>query len=343
MTMAIQTTTIDEQQLEAFIGLAANKAGPALNAALVALGDELGLYKAMADGQPVDPATLAARTGTHERYVLEWLNVQAASGFVHYDPETKTYILPPEHALVLADDSTPAAMGGNFQSVRAAVAATDQLIERFKDGEGLGWHEQHQCLWHGTDRSFAVGYNANLVSSWLPALDGVVDKLEAGARVADIGCGHGASTVIMAQAYPNSTFTGTDYHPGSIAKARARAADAGLTGRVRFETSMAAASPGEQYALVTTFDCLHDMGDPVSAARHIRDSLAPNGTWLIVEPMAGDRVEDNLNPVGRAYYGFSTFLCTPASLTQPPALALGAQAGEQRIADVVSAAGFTRF
>jgi len=307
------------------------------------MGERLGLYRAMWGAGWLTPGELGRRTGVHERYVREWLNAQAAGHYLDYEPADGTYRLPPEQAAVLADGDSPAYLAGFFQLALGTVLDTHRVIDTARTGNGFGWHEHSEDVFDGCEVFFRTGYRANLVSSWLPALDGVVDKLEAGARVADIGCGHGASTVIMAQAYPNSTFIGTDYHPGSIAKARARAADAGLTGRVRFETSMAAASPGEQYDLVTTFDCLHDMGDPVSAARHIRDSLAPNGTWLIVEPMAGDRVEDNLNPVGRAYYGFSTFLCTPASLTQPPALALGAQAGEQRIADVVSAAGFTRF
>jgi SAM-dependent methyltransferase len=340
MTMAIETTTIDEQKLEAFIGLAANEAGAALNAALVALGDELGLYKAMADGQPVDAATVAGRTGTHERYVLEWLNVQAASGFVLYDPETKTYTLPPEHAIVLADDSTPAAMGGNFQSVRAAVAATDQLIERFKDGEGLGWHEQHQCLWHGTDRSFAVGYNANLVSSWLPALDGVVDKLQAGASVADVGCGHGTSTILMAQAFPASRFVGFDYHEASVVTARERAAAAGVEDRVRFEVAGASDFGGEGYDLVAFFDSFHDLGDPVAAASRAAAVLAPGGTCMLVEPFAHDEVQDNINPVGRLYYGFSTLVCTPGSLSQPGRAGLGTQAGEARLREALQAGGF---
>jgi 2-polyprenyl-3-methyl-5-hydroxy-6-metoxy-1,4-benzoquinol methylase len=336
-------TDIDEAKLEAFITHAATEIGAALNVALVTLGDELGLYRAMADGQPVAPPELAARTGTEERYVREWLNVQAASGFVLYDEAAAAYVLPPEHALVLADEASPFSMAGSFQSANAAVAARERVAERFRDGAGLGWHEHHHELWHGTERAFATGYRTFLVAEWLPALDGVVEKLEAGARVADVGCGHGASTILMAQAFPRSTFTGFDYHSESIELARQETEDAGLEANIRFEAAPAAEFPGTGYDLVTMFDCLHDMGDPVGAARHVRQALALDGTWMIVEPLAADRLEDNLNPLGRAYYAFSNFLCTPSSLSQEVGLALGAQAGEKRIREVAEAAGFTRF
>jgi SAM-dependent methyltransferase len=332
--------SIDEQKLEAFVGHAAVEAGAALNAALVALGDELGLYRAMADGRPVDPATLARRTETHERYVREWLNVQAASAFVEYDPATDTYTLPPEHAVVLADGSTPASMIGTFQSVRAAVLAAEQLGERFRTGDGLGWHEHHECLWHGTEQAFAVAYEAFLVAEWLPALDGVVAKLEAGARVADVGCGHGASTVLLAQAFPSSTFLGVDYHAASIAQARARAQAAGVADRVEFQVAGAADYDGDGYDLVAFFDAFHDLGDPVAAARHAASALAPGGTCMLVEPFANDRVEDHLNPIGRVFYGFSTLVCTPGSLSQPGRAGLGTQAGEARLAQALKAGGF---
>ncbi len=333
-------TDIDEQKLEAFIGHAATELGAALNAALVTLGDELGLYKAMADGQPVQPAELAARTGTQERYVREWLNAQAASGFVVYDPESAAYVLPPEHALVLADEASPFLMTGTFQSANAAVAARERLPERFVDGEGIGWHEHHHGLWHGVERAFAVGYRTSLVAEWLPALDGVVAKLEAGALVADVGCGHGFATILMAQAFPASRFVGIDYHGGSIATARERAEEAGVADRVTFEVAGAADYAGEGYDLVTFFDALHDLGDPLAAARHAASVLAPGGTCMVVEPYAGDRVEDNLNPIGRLYYGFSTLVCTPGSLSQPGRAGLGTQAGEARLRQVLRAGGF---
>ena len=333
-------TDIDEQKLEAFIGHAATELGAALNAALVTLGDELGLYKAMADGQPVAPAELAARTGTQERYVREWLNVQAASGFVTYDAEAAAYVLPPEHALVLADESSPFLMTGSFQSANAAVAARERLPERFVDGEGIGWHEHHHGLWHGVERSFGVGYRAALVAEWLPALDGVVAKLDAGGLVADVGCGHGLSTILMAQAFPASRFVGIDYHAESIATARKRAVEAGVADRVTFEVAGASDFPGEGYDLVAFFDAFHDLGDPLGAARRAADALAPGGTCMLVEPFAGDRVEDNLNPIGRLYYGFSTLVCTPGSLSQPGRAGLGTQAGEAVLREVLQAGGF---
>jgi len=338
--MAIANTNIDEQKLEAFIGHAATELGAALNAALVTLGDELGLYRAMADGQPVSPAELAARTGTQERYVLEWLNAQAASGFVVYDAEAAAYLLPPEHALVLADESSPFSMTGTFQSANAAIAVRDRLGERFVNGDGVGWHEHHHGLWHGVERAFAAGDRTYLVSEWLPALDGVVAKLEAGALVADVGCGHGASTILMAQAFPASRFVGIDYHADSIETARRRATEAGVANRVTFEVAGASDFAGEGYDLVAFFDSFHDLGDPLAAARRAALALAPGGTCMLVEPFAGDRVEANLNPIGRLYYGFSTLVCTPGFLSQPGRAALGTQAGEARLREVLQAAGF---
>src|SRR4051794_21370823 len=297
----------------------------------------------MAGAGPLSPAELAQRTGTAERYVREWLNAQAAGGYVAYDPDSGRYTLPPEQTVALTDADSPAYLPGFFQIALGSVIDSPKIAEAARSGDGFGWHEHDHDVHEGCERFFRPGYNAHLIGEWLPALDGVVEKLERGAHVADVGCGHGASTILMAQAFPNSTFVGTDYHEGSIETARVRAQEAGVAERVRFETSPAAAYAGGQYDLVTMFDCLHDMGDPVGAARHVRETLKPDGTWMIVEPNAGDRVEDNLNPIGRAYYGFSTLLCTPASLSQEVGLALGAQAGEARIRDVVEAGGFTRF
>jgi SAM-dependent methyltransferase len=322
---------------------AVDEVGAALNAALVVMGDTLGLYRALAGAGPLTPAELADRTGTAERYVREWLNAQAAGDYVTYDPESGRYTLPPEQAVALTDDTSPAYLPGFFQLALGSVLDSPKITEAMRSGAGFGWHAHGHDVFEGCERFFRPGYNAHLVAEWLPALDGVVAKLERGVSVADVGCGHGASTVLMAEAFPASTFAGFDYHDGSISTAQSRALEAGVGDRVRFGTSPAASFPGRDYELVTMFDCLHDMGDPVGAARHVRSALAPDGTWLIVEPAAGDRVEDNLNPVGRAYYAFSTLLCTPGSLSQEVGLALGAQAGEARIRDVVTSAGFTRF
>ena len=331
-------TQIDEAKLEAFLGHAATEAGAALNVALVTLGDELGLYRAMADGQPVTPAALAARTGTLERYVREWLNTQVASGFLEH--ADGAFVLPPEHALVLADETSPYLMTASFQAANAAVAARERIASRFIDGEGLGWHEHHHDMWHGTERAFAIAYRTYLLDAWLPALDGVVAKLEAGAKVMDIGCGHGASTVLMARAFPNSTFVGVDYHEGSIEIARARAISAGVADRISFAVAGAADYPGSDYDLIAFFDAFHDLGDPLAAARHAASKLAPGGTCMLVEPFAGDSLEENTNPIGRFYYGMSTLVCTPGSLSQPGRAGLGTQAGEAAIAEVLIAGGF---
>jgi SAM-dependent methyltransferase len=343
MTTTEQPAAIDTDKLMGFVFRAVDEVGATLNTALVVMGDRLGLYRAMAGAGPLTPAELAERTGTAERYVREWLNAQAAGGYIDYDPDSCRYSLSPEHAMALTDESSPAYLPGFFQIALGSVVDSPRITEAARTGEGLGWHAHGQDVFDGCERFFRPGYNANLLSAWLPALDGVVAKLERGATVADVGCGHGASTILMAEAFPNSSFVGSDYHDGSIATARQRAAEAGVADRTRFETAPAASYSGTGYDLVTMFDCLHDMGDPAGAARHVRQSIAPDGTWLIVEPAAGDRVEDNLNPVGRAYYGFSTLLCTPASLSQEVGLALGAQAGESRIRDIVTSAGFSRF
>jgi SAM-dependent methyltransferase len=338
----IEETPLDMAKLEAFVFRAVDEVGATLNTALVVMGDRLGLYRAMAGAGPLTPKELAERTDTAERYVREWLNQQAAGGYVEYDPDSGRYTLPPEQALALTDADSPAYLPGFFQIAFGSVVDSPHITEAAQSGAGVGWHEHNHDVFEGCERFFRPGYNANLLPEWLPALDGVVKKLEQGASVADVGCGHGSSTILMAKAFPNSTFTGSDYHAGSIETARERASEAGV-GNVQFDVAAAAGYAGKKYDLVTMFDCLHDMGDPAGAARHVRESLADDGTWLIVEPRAGDRVEENLNPVGRAYYGFSTLLCTPASLSQEVGLALGAQAGEARIREVVMSGGFTRF
>ena len=332
--------TLDETRIEAFAGKVATEVGAALNAALVTVGDQLGLYRAMGDAQPVSARELAASTDTHERYVREWLNTQAASGFVTYDAGADTYTLPVEHALILADESSPLAMAGIFQAATAVMDGRARVAERFRSGEGVGWHEHHDGLFGGTERSFGANYRMHLVPEWLPALTGVVEKLEHGASVADVGCGHGASTILMAQAFPASTFTGIDNHAESIATARQRAQEAGVADRVRFDVADATAYAQSGYDLIAFFDALHDLGDPVGAARHARAALADDGSCMLVEPFAGDRIEDNLNPVGRMYYGFSTLLCTPGSLSQPGRAALGTQAGEARLREVMLEGGF---
>jgi SAM-dependent methyltransferase len=343
MTTIEDPSTIDADKLMSFVYRCVGEVGAALNAALVVMGDKLGLYRALAGAGSLSPAELADRTATSERYVREWLNAQAAGGFVSYDPDSGRYTLPPEQTVALTDETSPAYLPGFFQIALGSVIDSPRVTEAVKTGAGIGWHDHVSDVHEGCERFFRPGYNAHLVAEWLPALDGVVAKLDRGARVADVGCGHGASTVLMAQAYPASTFEGFDYHDSSIATARERAGSAGVGGRVGFDVASAVSYPGRDYDLVTMFDCLHDMGDPLGAARHVRESLAADGTWMIVEPAAGDRVEDNLNPVGRAYYAFSTLLCTPCSLSQDVGLALGAQAGEARIHDLVTTAGFTRF
>jgi SAM-dependent methyltransferase len=343
MSVIEESRDLDPDKLMAFVFRAVGEVGATLNTALVVMGDKLGLYRALAGEGPLTPGELSARTGVAERYVREWLNAQAAGDFVDYDPDSGRYTLPPEQAVALTDETSAAYLPGFFQIALGSVLDSPRIMEASKTGSGVGWHDHVSDVHEGCERFFRPGYNANLISTWLPALDGVVEKLQRGATVADVGCGHGASTILMAQAFPRSTFVGSDYHEGSIATARKRAEDAGVSERVRFEVAPAASFSGTDYDLVTMFDCLHDMGDPVGAARHVRSSMAADGTWMVVEPAAGDRVEENLNPVGRAYYSFSTLLCTPSSLAQEVGLALGAQAGEARIRNVVTIAGFTTF
>ena len=334
---------VDEAKLNQFLHQFVGDLGATVHAANVVIGDKLGLYKALAAAGPSTPSELAERTATHPRYVAEWLAGQAAGGYVTYDPDSDRYLLSEEQAFTLTDEQSPAFLPGAFQLAAATVRDAPRMVQAFRTGEGVGWHEHNPDVFDGCERFFRPGYAANLAGAWIPALDGVAGKLDAGARVADVGCGHGASTVLMAQAWPASSFAGFDYHADSIDQARKRAAEAGVADRCRFEVASAKDYPAGGYDLVATFDCLHDMGDPVGAARHVLDTLAPGGTWLIVEPAAGDRVEDNLNPVGRAYSGFSTLLCVPNSLSQEVGLALGAQAGEAGIRQVVTEAGFTRF
>ena len=346
MTVESASTTAsspDPERLNAFVGKMLNDLGAAASAVLMIIGDKLGLYTELAKGAALTSNQLAERTGTNERYVREWLANQAASGYLDYDPATQTFTLPPERAYMLADKTSPLYIHGAFQIVEAMMAAESEITERFRTGAGFGWHQHDPVLFEGTERFFRPGYNAHLVGEWIPALDGVDEKLRKGAMVADIGCGLGASTIIMAQAYPNSTFRGFDYHAGSIELARERARTAGVSDRITFQTASAKDFPGSDYDLVTYFDCLHDMGDPVGAANHVREALAPQGTWMLVEPYAGDRLEDNLNPVGRIFYAASTMLCTPASLSQEVGLALGAQAGEARMRAIMEQAGLTRF
>ncbi|MFN3546436.1 MAG: class I SAM-dependent methyltransferase [Mesorhizobium sp.] len=334
---------IDSEKLDVLVGRLIGDVGACVSGALVVLGDRLGLYQAMSDGNKVSSQELAARTGFRERYLREWLSAQAAAGYVTYDEEGDRFWMTPEQATVFAEEESPAFFAGAFEVVKALWLDEEKVADAFRSGKGVGWHEHSNCLFRGTERFFRPGYNANIVSSWIPALDGVEQKLEQGASVADVGCGHGASTIVMAKAFPNSRFAGFDYHQPSIERARELAAQAGVADRVTFEQASAKDYPARGYDMVAMFDCLHDMGDPVGAGRHVRETLAPDGVWMIVEPFASDRLSENLNPVGRIYYGASTMICTPASLSQEVGLGLGAQAGEMRLRKVALDAGFKRF
>jgi SAM-dependent methyltransferase len=333
---------LDQMKLHEFVMKAVGETGAAMNAALIVIGDKLGLYKAMSGAGPMTSAELAKKTGTAERYVREWLASQAAGGFITYDAATGKYTLPPEQALALADETSPVFLPGFFQVVAACVKDEPKITDAFRSGKGVGWHEHDHGLFAGTERFFRPNYRAHLVSEWIPALGDTEAKLKAGAKVADVGCGLGTSTILMAQAYPKSTFVGSDYHDGSINMAREAAAKAGVSDRVKFEVAKAKDYPGKGFELVAFFDCLHDMGDPEGAAKHVKESMASDGAWMIVEPFANDKLEDNLNPIGRVYYAASTMLCTPASLSQEVGLALGAQAGEGRLSKILKAAGFSR-
>jgi len=333
---------IDQSKLDAFMGDFVHDLGAVLHAATIVVGDQLGLYKKLAE-RPSTAEDLARRTETDARYLREWLSAQAASGYVQYEPSSDTFSMSEEQAFALAQEGSPAFIPGAFQVAVAQFKAIPKIASALRTGLGLGWHEHDAALFHGTERFFRPGYAANLVSQWIPALDGVQGKLEAGAQVADLGCGHGASTILLAEAFPRSRFVGYDYHAPSIEVARQRAAKAGVDDRVRFEVASAKEYPGGDFDLVAVFDCLHDMGDPVGAAAHVRQSLKPDGCWMIVEPFANDRLEDNLNPVGRVFYSASTFICTPASRAQEVGACLGAQAGEARIRRVATEGGFGRF
>jgi 2-polyprenyl-3-methyl-5-hydroxy-6-metoxy-1,4-benzoquinol methylase len=334
---------INEEKMNELLGRFLNDFGGTFHSAMAVIGDKLGLYKALAEGGPLTSEELAGRTGTNERYVREWLASQAAGGYASYDAETRRFFLTEEQAFALTDENGPVFLPGAFQLALSAVKSEPRIAKAFQTGEGVGWHEHDPGLFCGTERFFRPGYAANLINSWIPALEGVEGKLRAGARVADVGCGHGASTILMAQAYPGSTFVGFDYHQGSIEHARAKASEAGVSDRVTFEVAKAKDYSGNDYDLVAFFDSLHDMGDPVGAANHVLGTLNPDGAWMIVEPFANDRIEDNMNPIGRIFYSASTMLCTPASRSQEVGLGLGAQAGEARIRDVVTTGGFKRF
>ncbi len=334
--------SLDMDKLNAFVGRFVADLGASVHTGMVVIGERLGLYKALAES-PASSAELARRTSTDERYVREWLASQAAGGYITYSADTGKFSLTPEQAFTMANEDSPAYLPGAFELALGSLAAVPRIAESFRTGKGMGWHEHDEGVFHGCEKFFRPGYAANLVASWIPALEGVQQKLENGARVADVGCGKGASTVLMAQAFPQSQFFGFDYHDKSIEGARDSARRLGVADRAHFDVASAASFPGRDYDLVTVFDCLHDMGDPVGAAKHVRSTLKPDGTWMIVEPYANDTLEGNLNPVGRVYYSFSTLLCTPCSRSQEVGMCLGAQAGESKIRDVVTQAGFTRF
>jgi len=333
----------DPEKLDALMGRLVGDLGAIATGALVLLGDKLGIYKAMGDGKAVTPEELAAKTGLNERYLREWLSAQAAAGYVDYNSKSKKFKLTPEQACAFADEGGPAFFAGAFEVGQCMWLDEPKIAEAFKSGDGVGWHEHSQCLFRGTERFFRPGYNNHLVSRWIPALKGVKEKLEKGAKVADVGCGHGASTILMALAYPNSKFFAYDYHAPSIARAKQLAKEAGVDKRITFGQARAKDFPAKDYDLVAFFDCLHDMGDPIGAGKHVKETLAKDGAWMIVEPFANDDLADNLNPVGRIYYAASTFICTPASRSQEVGMGLGAQAGEARLKKVVKDAGFAKF
>jgi SAM-dependent methyltransferase len=336
-------TTIDEGRLERFLGQAVTDMGAALNGALVLIGGELGLWRSLAGAGPLSTGEIAERSGVAERYVREWCSAQAASGYLEYDADDETFMLPPEQAMAFADEDSPVYLLGGYHVISSVFKDRPEIAERIRTGRGFGWHEHDHELFVGTEQFFRPGYKAHLVAEWIPALETMEDKLRAGAKVADLGSGHGISTILMAQAYPRSEFHGFDYHDASIERARQIAEAEGVSANTTFEVASAKDFPGDGYDLVCFFDCLHDMGDPVGAMRHVREALDADGVVMLVEPFAGDTLSANLNPVGRIFYAASTVICTPSSLDQEVGLALGAQAGEERLWNVVSEAGFTRF
>jgi 2-polyprenyl-3-methyl-5-hydroxy-6-metoxy-1,4-benzoquinol methylase len=333
---------VNPDKLNEIVGKFAAELGASMQGAAVLIGDQLGLYKALSGGA-MTPEELAKKTGTAERYIREWLAGQAAGGYVTYDSATKKYMMTPEQAFTLANEDSPVYIPGAFYLVSSVYKDRGKLADAFRSGKGVGWHEHHNDLFLGTHKFFRPGYLANLVGSWLPSLDGVVSKLEAGALVADVGCGYGSSTVIMAKAFPKSRFIGYDYHLESIEWAKNVAVSEGVSGNTTFEVAMAKDYPRNGFDLVTFFDCLHDMGDPVGAAKHVHQSLKPDGTWMIVEPYSNEHLEENLNPVGRIFYNASSMICVPSSLAQEVGLAVGAQAGDSKIGEIASLGGFKRF
>ena len=335
-------TALSDTKLETLLGKMVGDMGAAAVAPLVILGDRLGLYKALAKDGPMTTDDLAEQTGTTERYVREWCAAQAGSGYIDYDPATGLFGMSPEQQAVFADDESPTCMTGGYYAIGSMLIDEPKITHAFRTGEGVSWGDHSECLFCGTEKFFRPGYRASLVAEWLPALDGVVEKLNRGGAVADIGCGHGASTLVIAEAFPDSTVVGFDFHEASIDCARARAGELGLA-NVRFEVATAKNYPGHDYDLVAYFDCLHDMGDPVGGVAHTLGAMKSDGTLMIVEPFAHDELERNLNPIGRMYYSFSTMVCTPASISQEVGLALGAQAGPKRLEDVVREGGFTHF
>ncbi|MQA72829.1 MAG: methyltransferase domain-containing protein [Solirubrobacterales bacterium] len=334
---------VDEARLEQFMGQAVVDMGAAMNGVLVMIGGKLGLWKALAGAGPLSSAEIAERSGVSERYVREWASAQAASGYLTYDAEADAFTLPPEQAMALADEDSPVYVLGGYHIVSSAFKDRDRIAERMRTGDGFGWHEHDPELFLGTEQFFRPGYRTHLVAEWIPALEGVDEKLRAGGKVADIGCGHGVSTMLMAGAYPESRFVGFDYHDASIERARELAAAEGLGSNTGFEVATAKDFPGEGYDLVCFFDCLHDMGDPVGAMKHVRETIDDDGTVMLVEPFSADSLAENLNPVGRVYYAASTLICTPSSLDQEVGLGLGAQAGEKRLGEIAAEAGFSRF